>query len=196
MITEMVIITFLRSLMMDSLDVPGAADKSPTRDLLFLSHSLNAVTVLFPQLPYLVAMSRPHEARSCRATCVLPLPAHWATSHEPLAGYRRCPSRPGPHPGARTRSRRLVVSSPLPAVARFCRARPLTARASSSRSTHGASRCLPSIRAGWQRRDARLPSRRGTTAAVYRHRLSRRPHRPSLAEPSRTAPLDNRSPGC
>src|SRR6185295_3492017 len=39
-------------------------------------------------------MSRPHEARSCRVTCVLPLPAHWATSHEPLAGSRRCPSRP------------------------------------------------------------------------------------------------------
>src|SRR5713226_7155138 len=79
-------------------------------------------------------MSRPREARSCRVTCVLPRPAHWATSHEPLVGSRRCPSRPGPHPGARTRSRRLVVSSPLPAVARFCRARPLTARASSSRS--------------------------------------------------------------
>ena len=30
----------------------------------------------------------PHEARSCRVTCVLPLPAHWATSHEPLAGSR------------------------------------------------------------------------------------------------------------
>src|SRR5439155_14426282 len=30
-------------------------------------------------------MSRPHEARSCRVTCVLRLPAHWATSHEPLA---------------------------------------------------------------------------------------------------------------
>src|SRR5205814_1626835 len=80
---------------------------------------------------------------------VLPLPAHWAT------GSRRCPSRPGPHPGARTRSRRLVVSSPLPAVARFCRARPLTARASSSRPTHGASRSLPAIRAGWQRRDGK-----------------------------------------
>src|SRR5438270_13830681 len=62
--------------------------------------------------------SRPHEARSCRVTCVLPLPAHWATSHEPLAGFRRCPSRPGPHPGARTRSRRPVLSLPLPVVAR------------------------------------------------------------------------------
>src|ERR1700676_476530 len=143
MITEMVIITFLRSLMMDSLDVPGAADKSPTRDLLFLSHSLNAVTVLFPQLPYLVAMSRPHEARSCRATCVLPLPAHWATSHEPLAGSRRCPSMPGPHPGTRTPSRRPAVSSPLPSVAQFCRGRPLTARASSLRPSHGASRSPP-----------------------------------------------------
>jgi len=119
-------------------------------------------------------MSRPHEAQFCRAACVLPLPAHWATSHEPLAGSRRCPSRPEPHPGARTRSRHLVVSSPLPAVARFCRARPLTARASSSRPTHGASRSLPAIRAGWQRRDGRLPSRRGTTASVYRHRPSRR----------------------
>src|ERR1700680_2464426 len=155
MIAEMVIITFLRSLMMDSLDVPGAADKSPTRDLLFLSHSLNAVTVLFPQLPYQVAMSRPHEARSCRATCVLPLPADWATSHEPLAGYRRCPSRPGPHPGVRIRSRRLVVSSPLPAVARFRQAPPLTARASSLRPTRDASRSLPAIRAGWERRDGR-----------------------------------------
>src|ERR1700688_4106992 len=155
----MVIISFVRSLMMDSLVVPGAADKSRTRDLLFLAHSLNAVTVFFPQLPCLVAMSRLHEARSCRATCVLPFPAHWATSHELLAGSRRCPSRPGPHPGARTRSRRLVVSSPLPAVARFCRARPLTARASSSRPTHGASRSPPAIRAGGQRGDGGLLSR-------------------------------------
>src|ERR1700687_5232057 len=77
-------------------------------------------------------MPRPPEARSCLVTFVLPLPVRWATSHEPLAGSRRCPSRPGLHLGARTRSRRLVVSSPLPAVARFCRARPLTARAASS----------------------------------------------------------------
>jgi len=28
-------------------------------------------------------LSRPHEARSCRVTCVLPLPAHWAITHEP-----------------------------------------------------------------------------------------------------------------
>src|SRR5260370_5876348 len=137
-------------------------------------------------------MSMRHVARSCRVACVLPLPAHWATSHEPLAASRRRPSGPGPHLGARTRSRRPVVSSPLPAVARFCRARPLTVRASSSRPTHGASRPHPAIRAGWLRRDGHLPSRRGTTASVYRHRPSRRPHRPSLAEPSRTAPFDNR----
>ena len=56
---------------------------------------------------------KPHEARFCRVTCVLPLLAHWA-SHEPLAGFRRCPSRPGPPLAARTRSRRLVVSSPVP----------------------------------------------------------------------------------
>src|SRR5256884_4839027 len=84
-------------------------------------------------------MSRTHEARSCRVTCVLPLPAHWTTAHEPLAVSRRCPSRPGLHLGVRTRSQR-----------------------------------------------------RGMTASVHRHRPSRRPHRPSLAEPSRTAPLDNR----
>ena len=33
--------------------------------------------------------SRPHEARSCRVTCVLPLPAHWATSHFRLINNRR-----------------------------------------------------------------------------------------------------------
>src|SRR6266404_3752951 len=137
-------------------------------------------------------ISRPHEARSCRVTCVLPFPAHWAASHEPLAGSRRCPSRPGLHLGVRTRSQRLVVLSPLPAFARFCRARPLTARAASSRQTHGASLPLPAIRAERRIRDGHLPSRRGTTASVHRHRSSRRPHRRSLAEPSRTAPLDNR----
>src|SRR6476660_1790523 len=83
-------------------------------------------------------MSRPHEARSCRVSFVLALPAHWATSHEPLAVSQRCPSRPGLHLGVRTRSQRLVVLSPLPAVARFCRGRPLTALAVSSRPTHGA----------------------------------------------------------
>src|SRR6266542_2908301 len=109
--------------------------------------------------------SRPHEARSCRVSFVLALPAHWATSHEPLAVSQRCPSRPGLHLGVRTRSQRLVVLSPLPAVARFCRARPLTARAASSRPTHGASLPLPAIRAERRIRDGHLPSRRGTTAS-------------------------------
>src|SRR5215470_14570082 len=167
MITEMVIICFLRSLMMESLVVPALL--------------INLVRPI----------SRPHEARSCRVTCVLHLPAHWATSHEPLAGSRRCPSRPRPHPGAHTRSRRLVVSSPLPAVERFFPACPLRARASSLRQTRDAWRPLPAIRAGWQRRDGHLPSRRGTTVSAYRHRSSRRPCRPSLAEPSRTALLDS-----
>jgi len=69
-------------------------------------------------------------------------PGSLATSHEPLAVSQRCPSRPGLHLGVRTRSQRLVVLSPLPAVARFCRARPLTARYASSRPTHGASLAL------------------------------------------------------
>jgi hypothetical protein len=43
MIAEMVIICFFRSLMMDSLVVPCAADKYRTRDLLFLAHPLNFV---------------------------------------------------------------------------------------------------------------------------------------------------------
>src|SRR5258706_6185725 len=38
--------------------------------------------------PY-TTLFRSHGARSCRATCVLPLPAPWAKSHEPLAGFRR-----------------------------------------------------------------------------------------------------------
>jgi hypothetical protein len=58
------------------------------------------------ELCHSLEMFRPHEARSCRATCVSPLLAHWATSHEPLVGSWRCPSRLGPHPGARIRSRR------------------------------------------------------------------------------------------
>src|SRR5260370_3812990 len=132
---------------------PHAADKSRTRDLLFVAHPLNAVTLLFPQLPYLVAwsqycrlsllsmpcaspfengrMSKLHAARSCRVTCVLPLPAQLATSHELVAGSRRGPSRPGPHPGARRRLRRLLVSSPRPAVPRFWRPPHLPPRASS-----------------------------------------------------------------
>src|SRR6266851_1198966 len=145
-----------------------------------------------PWLNLLHYPARPHEARSCRVSFVLALPAHWVTSHEPLAVSQRCPSRPGLHLGVRTRSQRLVVLSPLPAVARLCRARPLTARAASSRPTHGASLPLPAIRAERRIRDGHLPSIRGTTASVSRHRPSRRPHRPSLAEPSRTAPLDNR----
>src|SRR6202040_2505278 len=60
--------------------------------------------------------ARPHEARSCRVSFVLALPAHWATSHEPLAVSQRCPSRPGLHLGVRTRPQRLVVLSPLPEV--------------------------------------------------------------------------------
>src|SRR5580704_3639464 len=56
-------------------------------------------------------MSRTHEARSCRVTCVLPLRAHWTTAHEPLAVSRRCPSRPGLHLGVRTRSQRLIATA-------------------------------------------------------------------------------------
>src|ERR1700686_1202658 len=63
--------------------------------------------------------ARPLEALSCRVCFDLALPAHWATSHEPLVVSRRCPSRLGLHLGVRTRSQRLVVLSPLPAVARF-----------------------------------------------------------------------------
>src|SRR5579859_5538209 len=68
-----------------------------------------------PPLP-----ASPHEARSCRVSFVLALPAHRATSHEPLAVSQQCPSRPGLHLGVRTRSQGLVVLSPLAAVARFC----------------------------------------------------------------------------
>src|SRR5207245_6660885 len=78
------------------------------------------VTTTIPTINLLHYPARPHEARSCRVSFVLALPAHWATSHEPLAVSQRCPSRPGLHLGVRTRSQRLVVLSPLPAVARFC----------------------------------------------------------------------------
>src|SRR5882762_3437340 len=64
-------------------------------------------------------MARPHEARSCRVTCVLPLPAHWATSHEPLAGSQRCPSRPEPHPGARSEEHTSELQSHLKLVCRL-----------------------------------------------------------------------------
>src|ERR1700692_579701 len=64
------------------------------------------------------AHPRPREGQSCRVIWVLPLPARWAKFHEPPAGSRRGPSRPGPHPEVGTRSRRPVVSSSLPAVAR------------------------------------------------------------------------------
>jgi len=62
---------------------------------------------------------------------------------------------------------------------------------SSSCPSHGASRYLSVIRAGRQGRDGRLLSRRGTTADVYRRRSSRKPHRPSVVEPSRTALLES-----
>jgi len=43
-------------------------------------------SILRPQMwSCSLEMSRAHEARSCRVTCVLPFPAHWATSREPLA---------------------------------------------------------------------------------------------------------------
>src|SRR5246127_2597792 len=55
-----------------------AADKSRTRDFLFLAHALTAVTVLFPQLPYLVAWGQ-----YCRLS----------GRDDPTASYRAC-SRP------------------------------------------------------------------------------------------------------
>src|SRR5258707_14746020 len=108
---------------------PRAAEKSRTRDLLSLAQALSRVTPLFLQLLFQLAVqycrlsllsmpcssplksSKLHAARSCRVTCVLPLPAHWATSHELVAGSQRCPSRPAPDPGARRRLPQLVVSS-------------------------------------------------------------------------------------
>src|SRR6266404_1328431 len=50
-----------------------AADKSRTRDLLFLAHPLNAVTVLFPQLPYLVAWSQYCRSSLLSMPCASPL---------------------------------------------------------------------------------------------------------------------------
>lgn len=70
--------------------------------------------------------------RSCRSRPIGRHPMNpWQVPDDVLPG-------PGPRLGARRRSRRLAVSPPLPAAARFCRACPLTARASSSHPTHDA----------------------------------------------------------
>src|SRR5260370_29499100 len=53
--------------------VPRAADKSRTRDLLFLAHPLNPVTVLFPQLPYLFAWSQYCRLSLLSMPCASPL---------------------------------------------------------------------------------------------------------------------------
>ena len=50
-----------------------AADKSRKRDFLFLAHELNAVSVLFPQLPYLVAWGQYCRLSLLSMPCASPL---------------------------------------------------------------------------------------------------------------------------
>jgi len=47
--------------------------KSRTRDFLFLAHALTAVTVLFPQLPYLVAWGQYCRLSLLSMPCASPL---------------------------------------------------------------------------------------------------------------------------
>jgi len=115
------------------------------------------------------------QARSCRGTCVLPL-------RPTGTGSRRCPSRPGPASGRVQRSRRLVVSSPLPAVARFRRARPRRAEPH-HRARHTVFRGL-FCDTGWVVADEMAAFLQDEERSLlwYRPPIKRRPHRPSLAE--------------
>ena len=96
------------------------------------SHRIDSVSVSASGLSR--PTTRPHEARSSRVACILPIfPAQWG------ADCQRYLPGPGPDPGAHRRPRHPAVSSRLRAGVRFCLGRPLTTRCSSSRPTHGAS---------------------------------------------------------